>query len=149
MAETEKLMIRGDRLLLALDALEMLFFWQVHGIDAPFPRHRGWSARRIYYVSAERIGTGVTFPPPECIYMGRSRFHNSKESIGLAPFHHVLLQAEGLEFASFNWDKIVSVFLNMWMIVASEDERLGLTRWIHQIASGELTEADFREEGMS
>lgn len=47
--------------------------------------------------------------------------------------------------AEYGWDNLVSTYLQTWDGIAPDHERLGLVRWIAQIAAGELTEADFKE----
>jgi hypothetical protein len=134
------IMIRGDRLLLALSVLEFVYLTEHFGDDQQ--HDRGFSPQRMRKGTLNRVGHCATFPPIIPIFFG---IHRGGESIGLATLLTTIARCKGLERVEFNWNDIESAFLNQWTTYAPWHERIGLQRWIAQIAAGELTEDDFKE----
>lgn len=136
----EPIMIRGDRLLLALEVTA--FSLRDRASVERLPNPRGLSLDRVFQMTRNRAGSGNTFPPSVPIYQG---IHRGGESVGLAVLHTALEHAHGLEKVRFCWTDILYAFLSEWIVCAPEHELHGLTCWIAQIAAGELTEADFKK----
>lgn len=151
-------MIHGDRLLLALDVLAFLVnarrevsMWgtreRAQRPAAPEMNPRGFAWKRTVEIM-RRFSPFMAERPWDSIGMVYGHGRLSPADAPMEVFHDFLHRAKNVEEATFDAEYVIAASGGDWFVMGDATPiNQPLRAFFRAIACGELTEADFREEG--